>query len=309
MDTIRKFVLHRNDHGIPPNRTIDVIDSKSAKFENFPVISVIIPTFDGYRDGYFSSLLEQLREQTYQNFETIIITGDSRQGRAINSGADIARGKYLITLDDDTQLMSLDTLEKLLRALENDATIGMGGGINIIPKRAPLFVQRVMREIPRRSTPEVKEVTESDLAEHPLLMIRKDVFLKIGGENELIPRGLDPYLRMKFRRQGYKVVVVPGAYYSHLPPPTFLKLVKQFFRNGKQAAYCNKFFPQWLIETPSGHVDNFVEKRPFYFRAVRYALNMVVNLFRGRWIYMAVFIAYAIGFGWGYVYFRDVELV
>jgi hypothetical protein len=59
MDTSRKFVLHRNDHGIPPNRTIKIVDSKSAKLENYPVISVIIPTSDGYRDGYFPSLMEQ----------------------------------------------------------------------------------------------------------------------------------------------------------------------------------------------------------------------------------------------------------
>lgn len=306
MNTGRKFVLHRNDHGIPPNRTIKVIDSKSVKLENLPEISVIIPTADGYRDGYFPSLLEQLSEQTYRNFETIIITGDPRQGRAINSGVDIARGKYLLTLDDDTRLMHRDSIEKLIRVLKDDQAIGMAGGINIIPKSAPLFVQRVIKEIPRRSTPEVTEVTESDLAEHPLLMIRKDIFLKVGGENELIPRGLDPYLRMKFRREGYKVVVVPGAFYSHLPPATFKKLVKQFFRNGKQAAYCNKFFPQWLIETPDTHVSSFVEKRPFYLRAVRYAQNMLVNLLKGRWIYISVYIAYALGFGWGYIRFRDL---
>jgi GT2 family glycosyltransferase len=305
MQTERKFVLHRNDHGIPSDRSIKVIESNSAKFESCPETSVIIPTCDGYRDGYFPSLLSQLNEQTYQNFETIIITGDSRQGRAINSGVDIARGDYLLTLDDDTRLLRQDALEKLIRVLKADPDIGMAGGINLIPRSASKFVQRVMREIPRRSTPEVTRVTESDLAEHPLLMIRKDIFLKVGGENELLPRGLDPYLRMKFRRAGYKVVVVPGAFYSHLPPATYKKLVRQFFRNGKQAAYCNKFFPQWLVETPNSHVNDFVEKRPFYFRAGRYAFNMLMNMLKGRWIYISVYVAYAIGFGWGYVHFRN----
>lgn len=189
--------------------------------------------------------------------------------------------------------------------MQADPKIGMAGGINTIPKSSTSFVQRVMQEIPRRSTPEVTEVTESDLAEHPLLMMRKDIFLEIGGENELLPRGLDPYLRMKFRHAGYKVVVVPQAYYSHLPPPTFKKLVKQFFRNGKQAAYCNKFFPQWLIETPNTHVNDFVEKRSFLYRVLRYALNLLMNLLRGRWIYISVYMAYALGFGWGYIHFRN----
>jgi len=305
MQPERKFVLHRNDQGIPVDRIIKVIESKSAEFKSCPETSVIIPTCDGYRDGYFPSLLAQLDEQTYQNFEIIIITGDSRQGRAINSGVDIARGSYLLTLDDDTRLLCQDTLEKLIRVLKTDSDIGMAGGINLIPTSASNFVQRVMKEIPRRSTPEVTEVTESDMAEHPLLMIKKDIFLKVGGENELLPRGLDPYLRMKFRRAGYKVVVVPEAYYSHLPPATYKKLVRQFFRNGKQAAYCNKFFPQWLIETPDSHVSDFVEKRPFYFRAGRYAFNMFMNVLKGRWIYISVYVAYALGFGWGYVRFRN----
>jgi glycosyltransferase involved in cell wall biosynthesis len=304
MKTDRNFVRHRNDHGIPPGRKIEVIDSKYTKSDNIPEVSVIIPTFDGYRDGYFPSLMKQLSEQTYQNFEIIIITGDQRQGRAINSGVDIARGKYLLTLDDDTRLLRRDSLEKLLRVIKADPGIGMAGGINTIPKSASSFVKRVMQEIPRRSTPKVAEITESDLAEHPLLIMRKDIFLQVGGENELLPRGLDPYLRMEFRRAGYKVVVVPEAYYSHLPPATFKKLVKQFFRNGKQAAFCNKFFPQWLIETPGTHVNDFVEKRSFYFRVFRYALNMLINLLKGRWIYISVYIAYALGFGWGYIHFR-----
>jgi len=300
MSKNRQFVLHRNDTGIPPDREIKVMETESNQLEGYPKVSVIIPTSDGYRNGLFPALLKQLFEQSFQNFEIIIIKGDSRQGRAINTGANIARGQYLLTLDDDSRLASKDTLKKLLEVIENDKTIGMSGGLNVILADASSFIKRTMREIPRRASPPVNEVIESDLAEHGLLIIRKDAFIKVGGENELIPRGLDPYLRLKFRQEGYKVVVAPGAYYSHLPPHTFIKLVKQFFRNGKQAAYCNKFYPQWVIETPGSHVKDFVERRPFSYRAGRYTLNMIKNTLRGRWIYISVSIAYAIGFVWGY---------
>jgi glycosyltransferase involved in cell wall biosynthesis len=300
----RSFVLHRNDGGIPAARKIKVF-KPASRFSDKPEISIIIPTVDGHREGYLPALLKQLREQSFQNFEIIIIEGDPRQGRAINTGAGIAEGKFLLTLDDDTRLMSREALAKLLRVLKNDETVGMAGGINIVPPEAQGFIRRVMQEIPRRSMPPVNEITESDLAEHPLLLIRKDIFFTVGGENELIPRGLDPYLRMKFRRAGYKIVVVPQAYYSHLPPPTYAKLVRQFFRNGKQAAYCNKFYPRWVLETPDRHVGSFVEKRSFGFRCVRYAQNMLLRLIKGHWIYISVYIAYALGFCWGYVRLQD----
>lgn len=300
MNNNRKFVLHRNDTGIPPGRKIEVMETKSNQLEGYPKVSVIIPTSDGYRNGLFPALLKQLFEQSFQNFEIIIIKGDSRQGRAINTGANMARGQYLLTLDDDSRLASKDAIIKLFEVMENDKAIGMSGGLNVIPADASSFIKRTMREIPRRASPPVNEVIESDLAEHGLLIIRKDIFIKVGGENELIPRGLDPYLRQKFRQEGYKVVVVPGAYYSHLTPPTFIKLIKQFLRNGKLAAFCNKFYPQWVIETPGSHIGDFTERRTLLYRAGRYALNIIKNMLRGRWIYISAYIAYAIGFVRGY---------
>ncbi len=301
----RRFVRFKNDRGIPPDREIRRIETELRMREGYPKVSIIIPTSDGYRNGLFPALLSQLSEQTFQNFETIIIKGDPRQGRAINTGADIARGGYLLTLDDDTRLGSEDAIETLYRILEEHRSIGMAGGINVIPPNVSPFVRRVMREVPRRSTPPVNEVTDSDLAEHPLLIMRKDVFKGVGGENELIPRGLDPYLRREFRRAGCRVVVVPGVHYSHLPPNTLPRLIKQFYRNGRLAGFCNKFYPQWVFETPDTHGTEFIMQRPFSYRAARYLVNMVKRAFKGHLIYLTISLSYALGFLRGYMCYRD----
>jgi GT2 family glycosyltransferase len=303
----REFVLYRNDRGIPPEREIRRIDTELRIREGYPKVSIIIPTSDGYRNGLFPALLKQLSEQSFQDFETIIVKGDPRQGRAINTGADIARGQYLLTLDDDTSLVSKDAFEKLARIMENDVSIGMAGGINVIPEDAPFFIRRAMREIPRRTTPPVEEVTDSDLAEHPLLLMRKGVFLRIGGENELIPRGLDPYLRQEFRKAGYRVVVVPGVTYSHLPPATLFKLIKQFYRNGKQAAFCSKFYPQWVIETPAKHGGGFQENASFTLRLFRYPIRMLKAAIQSKWILLLTQICYAAGFARGYAGFKGKD--
>jgi hypothetical protein len=171
----------------------------------------------------------------------------------------------------------------------------------VIPSKASSFVRKAMCQIPRRLTPPVEKITDSDLAEHPFLIIKKEVFKKIGGENELIPRGLDPYLRQRFREKGFRVVVVPNAFYSHLPPPTVSKLIKQFFRNGFHAAFCNKFYPQWVIETPDYHVNGFKSKRPFYFRIARFIISMAKKVGKGHFVYFSAFTAYAAGFIWGYL--------
>jgi GT2 family glycosyltransferase len=308
MDRGREFVLHRNDAGFPSDRTIEVSETESSQLEGYPKISVIIPTASGYRNGLFPALLKQVSEQSFQNFETIIIKGDLRQGRAINTGADIARGRYLLTLDDDTSLVSKDAFKNLAQVMEDDASIGMAGGINVIPDDAPFFIRRAMREIPRRTTPPVEEITDSDLAEHPLLIMRKEVFLRIGGENELIPRGLDPYLRQEFRKAGYRVVVVPGVTYSHLPPATLFNLIKQFYRNGKQAAFCSKFYPEWVIETPAKHGGGFQKQVSFTFRLLRYPIRMLKAIIQLRWIFLLTQICYAVGFLWGYLSFKERDL-
>ena len=294
----RNFVKFINGK---PLGSVTVFEGKSKDIPNFPYVTVIIPTLDAYRGGYFPKLLEQIKQQTFQNFEVIVVKGDPRQGRAINTGVSLARGEIIITLDDDTRLGDEKVFENLVKAMDAHPEIGMAGVSNLVPEDAPWLVRRVMKEVPRRSSKLVNKITESDLAEHPCCAIRKSVFMEVGGENELIPRGLDPYLRSEIRKAGYKVVVIPNTWIHHLPPNSLKKLIKQFFRNGKDAAYCNKFYPQWVIETPDGHVGTFREKVPIWFRWLRYAFRMLKAFFSFKWIYLLTMICYAAGFAWGYL--------
>ena len=258
-------------------------------------VSIIIPTLDGDRGGHLPRLLRQLEDQTYTGWELWLVLGDRKQGRAINAAADLARGDLLLTLDDDTELGRADAIKRLVAAMESDRTIGMAGGVNVIPADASAFIRRVMNELPRRLTPTVSQITDSDLAEHPLLLMRKDLFCGVGGENELLPRGLDPYLREAFRKAGYRVVVVPGAEYSHLPPSTLTSLMKQFYRNGKAAAFVNRHYPQWAIETPSTH-GPFSTHVPFILRVFRFLGRQVSAILTGKPVWFLSEAAYAAGF-------------
>ena len=262
---------------------------------NQVVLSVIIPTSDAYREGIFPQLLDQISAQTLKNYELIVIKGDSRQGRAINIGAALALGKYLLTLDDDTSLTDALTFEKLVRIMETQPQIGIAGGNNVIPENANRFVRRVMQELPRRSWKPVLEITDSDLAEHPCMIMRAENFKAVGGENEMIPRGLDPYLREQFRLHGKRVVAVPGIIYHHMPPDNLAKLLRQFYRNGRHAAYVNRYYPEWIIETPTNHGD-FEVRKPFIIRFLRFPFRLVCSLIRRKHILFFCEVAYISGF-------------
>ncbi|TAJ07291.1 MAG: glycosyltransferase family 2 protein [Nitrospirae bacterium] len=259
------------------------------------LVTVVIPTIDADRGGYFAQLLGQISRQTLQQYELIVVLGDPRQGRAINVAAALAQGRYVLTLDDDTSIHAPETFANLVAVLETCPEIGMVGGNNVIPDDASPFVRRAMRQIPRRSWMPVKEVTESDLAEHPCLVMRTEEFKAVGGENELLPRGLDPYLRQAFRDLGKRVVVAPGVLYSHLPPTTWRGLLRQFVRNGRQAAFVNRHYPQWAIETPSDH-GAFTLRVPFWVRAVRFPWQLAKALLTGKPIWCLCEVAYAVGF-------------
>jgi hypothetical protein len=258
-------------------------------------VTIAIPTSDAYRQGYFAQLLEQLSRQAMSEYELIVVRGDPRQGRAINIAASLARGKYFLILDDDTSLPDTTSLAKLAAALDAHPDIGLAGGNNVIPEQAGSFVRRVMQQIPRRSWMPVEAITDSDLAEHPCLMMRTEEFKAVGGENELLPRGLDPYLRQAFRETGKRVVVVPGVVYSHLPPATWKGLLRQFIRNGRQAAFVNRHYPQWVIETPADH-GLFQLRVPFWQRALRFPFLLLSALLTGKPVWCVCEIAYAIGF-------------
>ncbi len=289
----RPWVRYRNDAAVPSGVHLE----RPIQHPN-PEVSVLIPTSDGAREGYLPGLLEQLGRQDLPGMEVLVVVGDNRQGRALNTAADLARGEILITLDDDSRLADDSTLSRLVSALRAHPEVGMAGGANQPPPDARGLVRRVMEEIPRRSSPPVQAVTDSDMAEHPCLAMPRAAFCAVGGENELIPRGLDPYLRTAFREAGYRVVVVPGVVYHHLPPTTLPGLLRQFFRNGAQSRYCSQLYPEWVYDTVEEHSAGPAPRVPVCGRALRLGRGVIGSALRGHWVYVACRLSYAAGWLW-----------
>lgn len=165
-----------------------------------------------------------------------------------------------------------------------------------------------MYELPRRTSPLVTTITDSDLAEHPCCLIPKAVFYQIGGENELIPRGLDPYLRQAIREAGYRVVVLPGLYMHHLPPQTLRQFVRQFYRNGKMAAYVNKFYPQFVVELAYEHGIEVEVRRSIFKRVISYLYRLLKTFVTLKIFYLLSLLLYLIGYSIGYLTLNENDV-
>jgi len=289
-----KFVKYK----APDNNSEVTIYPKYNDPAKQPETTIIIPTADGYRDGYLPKLLQQIRMQQYQHFEIIVVKGDPRPGRAINTAVSLSKGQFFIILDDDVQLGHPKLFTQLIKTLKESPEIGMVGVPNLVAPKASSLVQKGMSQIPRRTSPMVTEITNSDLAEHACCAVPRNVFLQVGGENELIPRGVDPYFRHTVRTAGYRVVVIPHVYIHHLLPANIKGMITKFYNNGKKAAYVNKFYPQFVVELATEHNQAIGKKRSTLVRMVSLKYRLIKALLSGKFIYFLSMSLYL----WGYLY-------
>lgn len=274
-----------------------------------PRVSVIIPSWDGDRGGAVARLLESIERQAFRDYELLVVKGVSPQGKAINQGARDARGDLLLILDDDTCLADEQVFARLVETIDSDPRIGMAGASIVVPPNADRFQLRAARQFPRFNTPVVDAVADSDYACHGCCVIPARVFHEIGGEREDILRGLDPDLRQRLRAAGYRVVLAPQCRVYHPLPDGWRRLLRVFFRNGFGSAYARKYHPDSVYETFEGKdMGRFRPRTSLAYRLVRYPLRLLDALFRGRWIRLAAYSAYACGYLWATITARETAL-
>lgn len=262
----------------------------------FLTYSLIIPVLKLEGNPYLESLLQTIAKQSRLPNEVHLVIGDKRQGRAINYGASQIKDPYLGTVDDDTQIDDPDLFKKILEAIEEDESIGMAGAACEIPEQASSFQKKAMRQIERRYFPTQKVTLESDMVQHPCLIMPTSLFRDIDGEDEELVRGLDPVLRKKVRDRGKKVVIVKDTWVYHLLPNKFQALLKMYYRNGRGSGYAQKHFPEKVLELTDGKDEGaFVEKRSFGYRLFRRIIRLAHSMVTGQWIKVSTDAAYVMG--------------
>jgi len=260
-------------------------------------VTVIIPSWDGSRDGNVEKLKEQLNSQILKPNEIIVVVGVSPNGKARNEG--VARAKenadFFVFIDDDVTLGNDAVLANLIKPFAKNQKVGMTGPAQLIPEDSRWWQRAAARQIPRSLFPVQDKLVDSDMVSHMCLCIPAQLFKDVGQENPDIIAGTDPDLRYRVRQTGYRVCVVPDCWAYHPMPPRFLKLLRMAYVKGKNSAIVRKKYPELVFELDTGHRQEFTATKPLPFRTIRFFGQLTSCLITFRFFYFLYLMLYAFG--------------
>ncbi len=265
--------------------------SASTQFDPFefpyfsdPKVSVIIPAYNGWEMNYLC--LRSIKENTESLSYEVIFADDASTDetrnidqtitrivhirneqnlgflRNCNHAASFARGEYLHFLNNDTEVTP-GWLSSLVTLMEKDKTIGMAGSKLVYPDGRLQEAGGIIWQdasgwnYGHKQDPEAPEfnyVKEVDYISGASIMIRTDLWKKLGGFDERYAPAYfeDTDLAFSVRKEGYKVVYQPLSVVRHFEG--FSHGTDQTVQPGKpsiksyQQVNALKFLEKWSVE-------------------------------------------------------------
>ncbi|HEX3162873.1 MAG TPA: glycosyltransferase, partial [Pseudolabrys sp.] len=264
------FERLRSGNPVPPLQTLYAELQQGVRkrpaypqlaFEHFgrPAVSVIIPVHDKFEVTYYClcSLLFAFNETS---FEVIVVDDGSHdetrrihqfvsgirvvrqeqnQGfvRACNAGARLARGEFVVFLNNDTEVTAL-WLDELVAAFRNFDGVGLAGSKLVYPEGHLQEAGGVIWgsgnpwNVGRNASaedPRYNYVRVADYVSGAALMIRRNLWEQVGGFSDEFAPGYfeDTDLAMKVRETGHSVLYVPQSVVYHFEGQTGGKSVSR----------------------------------------------------------------------------------
>ena len=204
---------------------------------NPPSIAAIVPSLNGNT----AALEAALAAQTWPPTEIRVVRGVRPAGRARRQGVEATRSEVLFFIDDDALPAQPDLIERLVRPLLEDPTVGVTGAARVLPPNASWFQRRVAAEIPRTVNPVPSQPLETNpplngyghsLVTTTCCAMRRDVYEEAGGFCETLVTGEDTDLFYRIRRRGYRFLLMPGVWVEHPAPDNLPALLRKFYGYG-----------------------------------------------------------------------------
>lgn len=231
--------------------------ARMVMFSENPLVSILIPGRNEGKNIY--KLAMSLREQTYSNFEIIVIDDGSddmtpyicsdlekhgyidryvrlneRGGKAgaANMGAYFARGKYVVHLDSDSSL-DRDALENILLPFYTGKKNikAVGGCIKV--RNSDASVCTSLQALEYLKTIMIGRMVVDRLGIYHIISgafgaFERETLLNVGMWD--IGPGLDGDITQKIRKAGYKIAFANRAICMTNVPTTWFKLYRQRLR-------------------------------------------------------------------------------
>ena len=221
-----------------------------------PKISVIIVNYNGKK--LLEKCLESLFKIDYNNFEVILVDNNSTDGsmefvtknypkiivikldsnkgfaEPNNIGTKIAKGEYLLFLNNDT-VTTTNFISEMVNVLEKDEKIAICQSLLLKPDgnidSSGDFIDKM--GIVYNSKTKTDEIKEISSARGACMLIRKKIFDKLGGFDEKFFFSFeDVDLGWRSWILGYKVVIVPNSIVYHDAGKTSSKLKSEVAYHG-----------------------------------------------------------------------------
>jgi len=264
-----------------------------------PLVSIIIPTYN--RIEKLINCINSVINSSYKNIEILIINDDPnldlsnklkkyknirliqhkkelRWVATRNEGAELSHGKLLFFLDDDNILYK-DTIEKLVKKYSQIRSIGLLGPIMYNKDGTLWFYGAKANWI----SPYPKAVDKSCL-NHELIetdtipnayMIDKELFNKVGKEDERLLHHEDTDLAQRLIRLGFKnyiytkakVIHDHGGILGHITPFRLYIIMRDHVIIEKRYAPKERYYLFLLIFLPVNTIYYFFYKIPFLLKS------------------------------------------
>ncbi len=202
-----------------------------------PKVSIIIPSWT----GEISCVMQGIEQQTFHNYEIIVVQGVSPAARARNEGVQRAKADILLFIDDDASLGHEHVFEMMVNLLENDVHTAVVGISQQVPANTTQFQHAIAKQLPRISYP----ISSDNLVSNPPLdsygftaittlccVVRRTVFEEVGGFDEELLSGEDTDFFYCVRQQDYNLVVAANCWVYHAPPSDMKALLRKSFWYG-----------------------------------------------------------------------------
>ncbi len=244
--------------------------------------SVIIPNHD--RKALLADCLESLDRQSFRDFETIVVDNGSADGSreliesrkstglravylerntgfaaACNAGIAVARGRYIVTLNNDAIADPL-WLESLLGIMDSNPEAGMAASKilmlpekRVIDKAGHLIYLDGLNHGRGCGEPDLGQYDRTEECLFPdgaAALYRKETLDRIGGFDErFFAYGDDCDLGLRARRAGWTCLYVPEARVYHLHSATAgrYSALKAFLIERNRIWVAIKHFPLPLL--------------------------------------------------------------